>query len=108
MKALTLLLAVMLISISISANSNKKNYKHSLKNSEQFKPQCTQQATISSTGSYTCNGVPYSMTISATATVSDEDCGTAETEAIGMALLLSSAELYNALADAQERCLPAT
>jgi hypothetical protein len=103
MKQLTLLIITMFLATYIfaGANKNRTRRNHPM-NSATL--QCTQKATYTSTGSYTCDGIPYTVSVSATASATDDDCGTASTEATATAALLSSAALMTSLQAMQASC----
>ena len=103
MKHLTLLFTALLITTCIFAKNNKRII-HNHKINSTTTLQCTQKATVTSTGSYTCDGIPYSVSVSATASASSEDCGTASAEASGTAYLLSASALQTSLQALQSSC----
>jgi hypothetical protein len=60
MKQLALLIITMFFTTFIFAGTNKnRTRRNHPMNSATL--QCTQKATYTSTGSYTCNGIPYSV-----------------------------------------------
>lgn len=64
MKKITLLIMTMFFLTSIFAGTNK-NKTSRTQSTTSATLECTQKATYTSTGSYACNGIPYSVSVSA-------------------------------------------
>ena len=107
MKQLTLLITALLITTFIFASNNKsKNNRHvRLKvNNSIFTLDCSQTRSATSTGSYSCNGIQYTISVTATATATNNDCSTAGQTASAVATLYSFSTMQSAVTQAANNC----
>lgn len=99
MKHLSLVIITMLSATLLFAN----RHNHQI-NPTPSTLECTQKASYTSTGSYTCNGIPYTVSITATASASAVDCSTATSNATGLAMIYSYDAVQTSIEAMQASC----